>query len=172
MNGVSFSQVSGNDWTTPPSEMLYLQLFQNVVPTPAPESQPRIDQQYAQRIQEQMEQQMAQFEAEHEAAVTELQRSYVFLNEQAIGSFFKSHRTAPQLLVEAAPWLRQNFGARTVFNLRAMSDEYGAQTLCVVALWPGDLREVRNALEHFDEQWWIDNSHQASGDLTFTYELV
>lgn len=171
MNGLSYSQVSGNDWTTPPSEMLY-QLVQHVVPIHAPKPQPRFDEQYVQRIQDQIEQQMAQFEADHEAVVTELQRSYVFLNDQAIRSFFKSHRTAPQLLIEAAPHLRRTFGAGTIFNLRAMIDEYGAQTLYVVAVWPGDVRDVRIALERFDEQWWIANSRQASGDITFTYELV
>jgi hypothetical protein len=36
----------------------------------------------------------------------------------------------------------------------------------------GSVRDVRVALDHFDERWWIANSHQASGDLAFTYELV
>ncbi len=146
MNGLSYNQVSGNDWTTPPSEMLY-QLVQYVVPTHAPKPQPGLDGQYAQRIEEQIEQQMARFEADHEAAVAELQRSYVFLNDQAIRKFFKSHRTAPQLLLEAVPHLRQDFGAGAVFNLRAMTDEYGAQTLYAVAMWPGSVRDVRIALD-------------------------
>ena len=168
MNGLSYSQVSGNDWTTPPSEMLY-QMAQDVARPHANGAEARIDEQFAQRIQVQLEQQMAQFEADHEAAVTELQRSYVFANEQEIRMFFRRHRTAPQLLTEAGLPLRQSFGAGTVFNLRATTDEYGSQTLYVVAVWPGD---VRLALEHLDEQWWIANSRQASGDLTFTYELV
>jgi len=53
-----------------------------------------------------------------------------------------------------------------------MIDEDGAQTLYVVAVWSGDVQDVRIALEHFDAQWWIANSRQASGDLCFTYELV
>jgi hypothetical protein len=44
--------------------------------------------------------------------------------------------------------------------------------LYVVALWPGDVKEVRTALDHFDERWWIANSHRALGDVSFTYELV
>ena len=172
MNGLSYCQVSGNDWTLPPAEMLYQFAQRDVIPTSTLEPQPRFDDQYAQRIQEQIEEQMAQFEADHEAAVAELRRIYVFLNDQAIRSFFKSHRTAPQLLLEAVPHLRQNFGADTVFNLRAMTDEYGAQTLYAVTVWPGSVRDVRIALDHFDEQWWIANSNQASGDVTFTYELV
>jgi hypothetical protein len=60
----------------------------------------------------------------------------------------------------------------TVFNLRAAVDEYGAETLYAVALWPGAVRDARRAIDQFDERWWIANSRQASGDVTFTYELV
>lgn len=171
MTALSYNQMSGNDWTMPASGMLY-QLVQEDAQAHAPKARPEIDEQHAHRIQKQIEQQMAQFEADHEAAVTELQKTYVFLNDQAIRGFLKSHRTAPQLLTEATPQLRQNFGAGTVFSLRAMTDEDGAQTLYAVVVWPGDVRDVQLALEHFDEQWWIANSHQASGDLSFTYELV
>jgi hypothetical protein len=31
---------------------------------------------------------------------------------------------------------------------------------------------VRNALAKFDADWWIPRARQASGYLTFTYELV
>lgn len=171
MNALPYSQVSENDWTTPPSEMLYQQV-QRLVPVQPPNARPRREEQYVQRIQEQIEQQMAQFEADHEAVVAELQRSYVFQNDPRIRSFFKSHRTAPQLLTEALPVLRQTFGAGTVFNLRAVIDEYGGQNLYAVAVWPRDVRDAQIALENFDERWWIANSRQASGDLTFTYELV
>jgi hypothetical protein len=76
------------------------------------------------------------------------------------------------LLIEAIPHLRQHFGNGTVFSLRATVDEYGGQALYAVAMWPGNVQDARNSLEHFDEQWWIANSRQAAGDLTFTYELV
>lgn len=170
MNELSYSQVSGNDWTAPPSGMLYELVQQPPIHRSKP--QPRIEDQNSHRILDQIEQQMAQFEADHETAVTQLQRSYVFLNDRAIRSVFRSHRTAPQVLIEAVPWLRRTLGAATVFNLRASIDESGGQTLYVVAVWPGDVRDVRMALELFDEQWWITNSRQVSGDLTFTYELV
>jgi hypothetical protein len=163
--------MSGNDWSTPASGMLS-ELVQDFAPTHAPKSEALIDKQYALQTLEEIEQQMAQFEVEHEATVAELQKNYVFLNDQAIRSFFKSHRTVPQLLFEAAPQLKKNFGAGTVFTLRAETDEDGAQTLYAFAVWPGDVRDVRIALEQFDEQWWIANSRQASGDLTFNYELV
>jgi hypothetical protein len=166
MNALSHSQELGNDWTTPPPEMLY-QIVQNV---PHRGSELRLKE-YAQRVQAQLEQQMAEFEALHETAVSEVRRYYIFQNEQAIRAFFRSQRAAPQLLIEAASQLRKNFGENTIFNLRLSVDEYGARSLYAVVAWLGHVREVRKALEHFDEQWWIANSGRASGDVTFTYEL-
>jgi hypothetical protein len=171
MNGLLDSQTSGNDWSRPSPETLH-QVFQGATPIPAPKAQPLVVEQFAQRLQEQLEQQMAEFEAAHEAVLAELQRSYVFLNDHSVKRFFRTHRTAPQLLIEAVPHLRQYFGNGTVLNLRTTVDEYGAETLYAVAMWPGAVGDVRNALEHFDEQWWIANSRRASGDVTFTYELV
>jgi hypothetical protein len=77
-----------------------------------------------------------------------------------------------QLLLEAVGQLGGCFGAGAVFVLRAPTDESGAQTLYVVAMWPGSIRDVRRALAAFDEAWWIEHSAQASGYLAFTYELV
>lgn len=171
MNLLSYSQVSGNDWTTPPPEMLS-ETAQEVIPRLASKPEFRGREQFAQRIQEQLEQQMARFEADHEATVAELQRAYVFEDDHLVRGFFRSHRTAPQILLEAAPRLQENFDTGTVFNLRAVTDEYGAQTLYAVVLWSGEVRDVRVALERFDEHWWIANSRRASGDLTFTYELM
>lgn len=171
MNVLPGSQTSGNDWSKPLPETFY-DAFQDGPTIPPPKSPGLIFEQISQRLQEQLEQQMAQFDADHEAVVTELQRSYVLLNDQSVRKFFKTHRTAPQLLIEAVSHLRRHFGNGTVFNLRTTVDEYGAQTLYAVAMWPGAVADVRNALAHFDDEWWIANSRQASGDVTFTYELV
>jgi len=170
MTGLSYSQVSGNDWSTPPAEMLYDDI-QPVAPKPAV-SQPRFDEQYAQRIGQQIEKQLAQFEAEHEVAIANLRRQFVFLDEESIRTFLRTHRTAPQVLMQAVPHLHRNFGADTVFRLQATTDEYGAETLYATVVWPGNLQDIRASLDRFDDQWWIVNSHQASGDITFTYELV
>lgn len=163
MNGLLDCQTSGNDWGAPPAEMLY-QSFQQFASKPEPKKQ--------RSIFKDLEQQMAQFEADHEAIVAELQKRYVLLNDPSVKGFFLTHRTAAELLIQAVPRLQEYFGAGTVFSLRTTVDEYGAQTLYAVVMWPGDVRDVRAALENFDEHWWIANSRRAAGDLTFTYELV
>lgn len=170
MSGLSYSQTSGNDWSTIPAEML-----SEVVQTPPRRTSTKVlrfDEQYAQQVEEQIERQMAQFEAEHDAAIANLRREYIFVDDQSIRTFLRSHRTAPQLLFQALPYLRRNFGVETLLRLYSTADEYGAQTLYASVVWPGNIQDVRAALDRFDEQWWIANSHQASGDVTFTYELV
>jgi hypothetical protein len=119
-----------------------------------------------------LEQQMEQFEAEHEGAIVELKKQFVFPADDSVVQFLRDHRIIPQLLILAAPQLRQHFGADSVFALRAPIDESGTRTLYGVVKWSGDARDVRTALEQFDEAWWMANSRQASGNLYFTYELV
>ena len=163
MNGVLDSQISGNDWSCPWPDMLY-QVFQGPAPSAAPKKQ--------RSILRDFERQMAQFEADHQAVLAEVQKNYVLPADSQVQDFFKSHRTIPQLLTQAAPRLKECFGVGTVFSLRTTVEEDGSQTLCAAVKWPGDVREVRTALEKFDEHWWIAHSRQAAADLIFTYELV
>lgn len=115
---------------------------------------------------------MAQFEAQYEATLRELARYYVMPDDCSVQSFLRSHRTIPQLLAEAASHLKQCFGSDTIFALRAPSDESGSQTLRGIVMWPGDVNEVRTLLGRFDDDWWIAHSGEASGYLSFNFELV
>lgn len=156
-------QVSGNNWKPAPAPMVYQDLQQIAFR----------DELRAQRdIIRDLEEQMERFEAEHEAALVELRRQYVFPADRSVEKFLHEHRTIPQLLILAAPQLKRHFGADTVFTLMAPIDESGTRTLYGVVMWPGPAQDVRNALERFDDGWWIGNSRQASGNLYFTYELV
>jgi hypothetical protein len=157
------SQVSGNDWNHAPTPMVY-QEFQQVAVRTEPREQ--------RNIFRDLEKQMAAFEAPHGAALTELRKQYVLPIDSSVASFLREHRTIPQLLVLAAPQLKSHFGAATVLVLRAPIDESGARTLYAVAMWPGRVRDAKIALDKFDDDWWIANSRQASGNLYFTYELV
>jgi hypothetical protein len=123
-------------------------------------------------ILEGLERQMAEFSAQHDADLREVGQRYVLPPDSSVITFLTKHRTLPPILLEAVPHLEACFGAHAVFTLRAPIDDSGSQTLYAVAIWPGNLREVREALEKFDDTWWIHHSREASGYLTFTYELV
>lgn len=163
MNGDFGIQTSGDCWPEPALIMLY-EGFQETPELPSPK--------LGAQILFDLEDQMARFEAEHEALVKEVRKHYVLPANSSVLTFFYRHRALPQLLLQAASHLKEYFGAGVVFSLRVPVDESGSQTLYAVAMWPGNVREVRNALEKFDDEWWIANSRQASGHLTFTYELV
>jgi hypothetical protein len=117
------------------------------------------------------ENQMVGFAAEHEDLIRQIRTRYIIADTSVL-EFLRGHRTLPPLLVQAIPYIDECFGASAVFSLRAPLDEWGAQTLYAVAMWPGEISDVRTALERFDERWWIASARQAAGNLTFTYELV
>ena len=115
---------------------------------------------------------MAESAAQHEAVVNDVRKHYVLPADASVRDFLTEHRAIPQILLEAAPQLKAHFGGNAIFNLRAPIDEAGSRTLYAVAMWPGELRDVRDALAKFDNDWWMARAGQAAGYLTFTYELV
>jgi hypothetical protein len=119
-----------------------------------------------------IEKQMAEFAARHEAILNDVRKHYVLPADASVRVFLTEHRAIPQILLEAAPQLKASFGGNAVFNLRAPIDEAGSRTLYAVVMWPGKLRDVRDALTKFDNDWWMARAGQAAGYLTFTYELV
>ena len=163
MNAYQQHQSSGIHWPARTPGLLY-QPLQAAPRWPEPR-------QHA-SIFEGLERQMAEFSTHYDALLSEVRRGYVFPANSSVTTFLAEHRTLPPLLLEAAPRLKACFGAQAVFALRAPIDDSGSQTLYVVAIWPGNVREVREALEKFDDAWWIQHSREASGYLTFTYELV
>jgi hypothetical protein len=119
-----------------------------------------------------LERQMVEFAAQHEAALNEVRKYYAFPADSSVRDFLTEHRTIPYILLEAAPQLKAHFGASAIFSLRTPTDDVGSRTLYAVVTWPGKSRDVRQALDRFDDSWWIAHSRQASGYLTFTYELM
>ena len=119
-----------------------------------------------------LEKRMAEFAAQHEAVLNDVRKHYVLPADASVRDFLTEHRAIPQLLLEAAPQLKSYFGGNAVFNLRVPIDEAGWRTLYAVTMWPGKLRDVRDALARFDDDWWMARASQAAGYLTFTYELV
>jgi hypothetical protein len=156
------SQVSGNTWNQPPIPMAYQEFQQSVIRT-----EPPLQYDFLRDV----ERQMAAFDADHRALVDEIRKSYVLPKDSSVTEFLDAHRTIPALLIRAVPHLREYFG-NTVFALRATSDEYGWQSLYADAIWPGDAHDAVVAIDQFEDAWWIANSHEGLGNLTFTYRLV
>lgn len=163
MNAYQELQNSGIHWQDRTPARLY-QPFQEAPRWPEPRRRAAIF--------EGLEKQTAKFAARHEAVLSDVRKHYVLPVDTSVRDFLTEHRTIPQILLEAAPQLKAYFGVDAVFNLRAPVDEAGSRTLYAVAMWPGQLRDVRDALARFDSDWWMVRAGHAAGYLTFTYELV
>jgi hypothetical protein len=116
--------------------------------------------------------QMQAYAREHQALIERVRESYVFDHEPSIRDLFSEHRAIPQILLEAAHHLNAAFGNDRVFVLRTSIPDAGPRTMYAVVMWPGSVSDVRQALDTFDNQWWLSRAHRASGHLTFTYELA
>lgn len=110
--------------------------------------------------------------SDQDALLAEIRKVFVTPADSPVARLLFERRALPEVLLQATPQLKACFGPETVFALRAPIDESGWRTLYAVAIWHGSVRDVRNALERFDNTWWIAHSRQAAGYLTFTYELV
>ena len=105
-------------------------------------------------------------------ALDELRKHYVLPSDSSVSTFLAQHRGISAILLDAIPQLKKYFGALAIFSLSTSVDEAGMRSLYAVVIWPGKIRDVRNALDRFDEDWWLTHSHSASSYLVFTYELV
>ncbi len=117
------------------------------------------------------EEAMSQHKREADAALDSIRKIFTMPDDPSVTTYLHEHRAIPQILLEAAPHLREHFG-NAVFTLRAPIDDSGSQTLYAVVMWHGPVDDVGDALDRFDEVWWIHNARRASSYLTFTYELV
>lgn len=120
----------------------------------------------------QYEQEMAAFAEAQERDLAALRALYVFEDASAVELFLKDQRAVPGVLLEAAPHLKQYFGADTPLHLRVNFDEDGSRTLQSLAIWKGTLREAKAALARVDKAWWLRNCRRGSGNIIFDYELV
>ena len=155
-------QTAGSDW--PPVTLGMFEFRTQEIPAVPSQYSPA-------SVIANLEDQMAAFEREHSSTVAELARHYIFSQETAVKEFLRIHRTLPQLLLAALPQLRKQFGD-ILFSLRAVSDDYGWQTMYVDALWPGQAADAIASIDRFEDEWWISNSGPAAGSLNFTYRLV
>lgn len=104
------------------------------------------------------------------ADMTAIKAQFILRNEPAIATFFSTHRTAAPFLLRAIPELKRYFGDDVVLNLEALMEDNDSTTLYAIAIWRGAAEQADEALDDFDERWWLNQTHQP--DITFTYELA
>ena len=123
-------------------------------------------------IFEDLERQMAVQEEEFNASLTMLRKSFIFKNEEAIGTFLRTHRTLIPILLEATIHMAHFFGADAPLALEIVSDDGPPTSINALALFHGDSADARAALNLFDGVWWMANMRKANGRIVFDYDLV
>ena len=163
MNGAIDKQTSGNDWSAVlKRSMLHERLQKETQPPPSDPDQKTVIDDYEHQM------------SEHEQAFTDLlgklQQSFVFSDTTEVESFLRMNRSIAPLLVEAAPHFHEYFKDSPLI-LDVMAEEGNPRTINVLAYWRGEREKAREALNAFDENWWMDNLRKASGKIVFDYEL-
>jgi hypothetical protein len=170
MNAHVESQTSGNQWAPRIHPMLHEQ-----IPSPQDALEATsVDRRLGQESRnfDQLKIQTALYVAERERILKELRLRFVIPANSYATEFLNEHLSVAPMLLEALPQLKTYFGADTTFSLRAPLDESGSCILYAVAMWPGKVDRVRDALRRFDDEWWLRRAGETSGLLTFTYELI
>jgi len=99
-----------------------------------------------------------------------LEDVYVIDDRSAVAAFIGKNRLRSLLLLARDP-LNVVFGETALKRLAIVSDDEGFNTLfCLIAI-SGNVHEARQALESFDQRWWLDHCEQADGNLNFDFEL-
>jgi hypothetical protein len=129
------------------------------------------DQRTQQLVIDDLERQMADHEVDFARVLTELQKLFVFIDQEEIAGFLRSNRSLATILADSAPSLTEAFPG-TPLALDMMIEEGAPRTIYALALWHGDRASARKALNDFDERWWLANMRKAAGRVVFDYELM
>lgn len=119
------------------------------------------------------EQQMRDHNVEVESTIRELYRHYILVNSATLESYLKSHRALPSLLIDVASNLRTVFGDDPgLLKLEVISAEGESPMLRVAVTWHDSLASGEEALQKFDDNYWLANCRRANGNIVVDYELV
>jgi hypothetical protein len=75
------------------------------------------------------------------------------------------------LLIEAVEPLRQAFGDKRLIYIRVLSSDEDSILKVTVRLLANFGDNPEDALQAFDEEWWLKNCHRSGGTLVFDYEM-
>jgi hypothetical protein len=129
------------------------------------------DQNTQQLIIDDLERQMADHEADFAEVLAKVKKLFVFMEQKEIETFLRSNRSLAAILIDSAGPFAEAF-PQTPIALDIMTEEGATRTIYALALWHGDRAKARQALNTFDEKWWLSNMRKAAGRIVFDYELM
>lgn len=96
---------------------------------------------------------------------------YVWDDRSAVLRFIEENRVRG-VLIDAREPLDAAFGQDVIKSLSIVRDEEGVDTLFCIVKTGSELQTARNALNEFDERWWLARVGEAAGKLNFDFDLV
>jgi hypothetical protein len=107
-----------------------------------------------------------------EKLLTSLQKDYVFLEpNSSIRAFFQQEPSLLRLLLDAVPHLRKAFGDNRILQIRLQHFEDEIMVKAAVQLPYNFGHDWEQALDSFDEEWWLANCYRSLGILVIDYEI-
>jgi hypothetical protein len=101
-----------------------------------------------------------------------LQQHYTILDDDsAISKLFAMEPELYSLLIEAVEPLRHAFGDKRLIYARIESSDEDSLLKVTVRLPANFGDKPEDALQTFDEEWWLHNCHRSGGALVFDYEM-
>jgi hypothetical protein len=104
-----------------------------------------------------------------------LERMYGFRNRRDVMNFIREHPFLLPLLLEARPAIERHFGreARVVLEVLIDPEDHPAQPVLYACVQTHlSAKEASRLLDQFDEDWWLDASENAHGELCMTVDFV
>jgi|SRR5882762_2277094 len=92
---------------------------------------------------------------------------YTILDPAVVRTFLTDHRKLRSFLFSALPKIKESFGNPVTTELRLIEDMEDNLLRLRVSIISSRL-DARQALEQFDENWWLDQVQNAEGLLDFT----
>src|SRR5882672_3201427 len=98
---------------------------------------------------------------------------YQFRNQGEVKDYLRRCDYVIDVLLEAPEQIKSRFGRDAQIVLEVITDpEDGDRKLFAFILTPLAVEEAMDRLEKLDEEWWLDASERAEGQLIVDVELI
>jgi hypothetical protein len=92
---------------------------------------------------------------------------YSVSSPSAVENFLNSHHQLVALLFSAFPRIKMTWGAEVKPELTLVDDQEGGYPVLMVRL-SSNMAGAYEALDRFDDEWWLDHIGEAEGLLNFS----
>lgn len=110
---------------------------------------------------------------QQEILLGQLDELYQFRNHDEVKDYLRRHDYVVNVLVEAPEQIKSRFGRDTQIALEVITDpEDGDVKLFAFVLTPPPVERALDLRDQLDEEWWLEASERAQGQLILDVESI